>query len=699
MNRRSSEILMSLIESGNKGLNITEIAESYKVTEKTVRNDIEDINYFLKKNRLNQIALLGNGHVRFEGSAHDVKLSINENFLQYYRLEKSERQLIVSLLLALSTGYVTISSLAKKVYVSRSTLLNDLKSIKVFLLKNDLHVSSYPNKGLLVEGSEYKRRILAAKIVSGCLNEKTSLVFRKANFNPYEVFFLNNDHKKELKEIIEKLIIEVTNLYNIQLTDISFKLLSYYLLISVIRIKSGYRIKEKSVYVNRWKQIVKELSQRISQYCDVGLNRKEEDAVSYLFGNLKYLKKRNENAKIVTLQIITRKFIEQLSNELGIDLNDDYKFFENLVNHLESFTLRKSIEEPLDIVFNESCPDFVYRAVEKKVYIIQEALNKEITETELKYIALHVCAAIERKKYRTTQINVLLVCGSGVSTSQLLKVRLRNYFNFNFVDTISRHNLNNITTKQDELDIDLIISTVPLGHNGKKYIVINPELTREDIIRIYDAVEGLKKTNFDQEDVFTKEKSPHVLVENILKVTKKHVKKITKQFEDELIDTVLDFFKEEKNQLYLYELLKPEFIQLDVEANSYIDAIRKSAYKLLKYGFIEERYIEAMIRNVQKYGPYIIISEGFAVPHAGIHDGSNSVGMNLIRLKKPVDFMGNSVKYFCTMSVIDAKTHLNAFFDLVNILKIPEFKKKLDQAETAEEVNHIIKIFELEIIF
>ncbi len=36
------------------------------------------------------------------------------------------------------------------------------------------------------------------------------------------------------------------------------------------------------------------------------------------------------------IQMITRQYISGISAELGINLNVDYDFFENLSNHLES---------------------------------------------------------------------------------------------------------------------------------------------------------------------------------------------------------------------------------------------------------------------------------------------------------------------------------------------------------------------------
>ena len=48
-------------------------------------------------------------------------------------------------------------------------------------------------------------------------------------------------------------------------------------------------------------------------------------------------------------------------------------------------------------------------------------------------------------------------------------------------------------------------------------------------------------------------------------------------------------------------------------------AIRLAAKPLLDEGVIEEIYIENMIANVYKFGPYIVLVDGFALALSLIH--------------------------------------------------------------------------------
>ena len=73
------------------------------------------------------------------------------------------------------------------------------------------------------------------------------------------------------------------------------------------------------------------------------------------------------------------------------------------------------------------------------------------------------------------------------------------------------------------------------------------------------------------------------------------------------------------------------------------------------------------------------------------------VGMNLIRLAQPVPFgmeEYDPVEFVCCLSAVDHKTHLKAFFHLVNLLTDPAFKEALHAAATPEEAAHLIEQYE-----
>ena len=107
-----------------------------------------------------------------------------------------------------------------------------------------------------------------------------------------------------------------------------------------------------------------------------------------------------------------------------------------------------------------------------------------------------------------------------------------------------------------------------------------------------------------------------------------------------------------------------------------------------------------MIANVEENGPYVVISKGFALPHNNFEDGTFRLGMNMIRLKTPVSFDAEDndpVEFVCCLSPVDHKSHLKAFFNLVNMLRNDRFKEELRAAESPDEIYEIIKKYEYRI--
>ena len=66
----------------------------------------------------------------------------------------------------------------------------------------------------------------------------------------------------------------------------------------------------------------------------------------------------------------------------------------------------------------------------------------------------------------------------------------------------------------------------------------------------------------------------------------------------------------------LTDLLKPELVACHVEASDWEEAIRACGKLLVDAGKCDQSYVDAMISSVHKIGPYMVLEEGSAMPHA-----------------------------------------------------------------------------------
>ncbi|MCC5890227.1 MAG: PTS sugar transporter subunit IIA [Alkalibacterium sp.] len=118
----------------------------------------------------------------------------------------------------------------------------------------------------------------------------------------------------------------------------------------------------------------------------------------------------------------------------------------------------------------------------------------------------------------------------------------------------------------------------------------------------------------------------------------------------------------------LTEYLSEETMHHVDSVESWQEGIRLASRPLLEKGVIEESYVEAMITSVNENGPYIVLKDYFALPHAKAGEGVNEVGMALLTLNEPVDLAGNPVKVFLVLAAVDSSAHLEALSEISELL-------------------------------
>lgn len=137
-------------------------------------------------------------------------------------------------------------------------------------------------------------------------------------------------------------------------------------------------------------------------------------------------------------------------------------------------------------------------------------------------------------------------------------------------------------------------------------------------------------------------------------------------------------------------VLNEKNVKLQVEAKDWEDAIRIGAGILVEQGCAKESYVEGIFEALRELGPYIIISEGLAMPHTRPEKGALDIGCSLITLKEPVLFDGDPspVKVLISFSAVDSESHMD-------ILKmIVEFVERglIDDISKAETYDQLLEV-------
>lgn len=689
MNKRIVSMLHTLCDTG-KEICISDLAEQYRISQRTVRNDLASVNEILKENCLAELHLGKGGRILRETDFQQVLGCIDEKDFYDYKLSREERKKIASVLLVTADGFITLSDLADHMAVSRATVIHDLDEIKSYIGKSGLKVTSHPNKGLRVEGNESDKRIFLLSLVNYNPNAAGEDVVQTQ---------ISTDEEKAL--MLEKILTEQEHKHQCFLNDSSFQKIRVYMGIMIRRIEQGCYIEERKKNENSKQAMASDLLKYTAQYCGIQQTPEEIQFLSEILSFGKYIKQKSSDPDSVKIQMVTRQFIEDISAALDINLTQDYDFFENLSRHLEStLSVRVSMPEVTAVVEKvlEENPEILH-VVKSNLASIEEYAERGISEIEAEYIAVHVLAAIERKKNQSISMKVIVACHAGIGTSRLLLEKLKKNFRFQVVDIVSAHEAGNLSSDQ----ANLVISTVPLKKCPIEWIQVTPLLKDEDYIRIGNKIDEWKNILLNQEKREVSDKSSRELVDEIGEILYNKVPDEAGELIRDIEKAIRGFLGEDAEideDIYspqLYQMLPPSHIFLDVKAEDWQQAVRISAEKLLKDKYIEPRYVEAMIKNIRENGPYVVLTKGFALPHEGIDQGVFKTGMNLIRLNPPVEFEAEEndpVEFVCCMCTTDHKVHMRAFFNLINMLRNPEFLKELRESSTPEEAAKIIRAYE-----
>ena len=158
INKRVMKIVEVLLNQETY-ITIDRISEQLSVSNKTIRNDLQLVDEWLKDNQLQLVKKTGIG-VRIDGP-HSQKLRILENVRKRNKsvVEHSPaaRKTFIGMQLA-AYDNCRIYELSEQLYVSRATIHKDLLALSNDMNIYDITLHRKNNNGISIEGKEKKIR-------------------------------------------------------------------------------------------------------------------------------------------------------------------------------------------------------------------------------------------------------------------------------------------------------------------------------------------------------------------------------------------------------------------------------------------------------------------------------------------------------------------------------------------------------------
>lgn len=677
MRKRSTEILEKLILSNSKSMEVKKLITTYRISLKTLRTDVNEINDFLLEAKMSPTKLNEKEKlILLEKDIMKIQDRLNHMDTYSYKMSREERQIYIIAELLMSQDYITMQNLAKKLNVSRNTILNGFETVKDYCLAFNVNVLMKSSKGIKIECDQKDRNNLLMQIFHDLEDdymEKSffhQLIQRKLGMKiPLEMI------KEDLREYMEQ--------QHMLVSDRVFSYVSIYLFVILNRkINKKRRTVEKltgdtaSDNLLNWFADKYEVSINKNDVKDFGRYMKQHD-----FNISSEQKEIND----VELYGIIVYFLQMVGEDIECSLQSDTVLIESLLEHIR--TLKNWEDYDFEMPLSDELPipkEILEKTIEKNSIILERYLGYPLTKEMKESIMIHICAAFVRNLEYLNLLEVLIVCPGSMATGKYLEAQVKNYFDFRVAAVIPSRDVEEFLKSNK---IDFVISTVNVRSESVPCVKVQAQLTMNDINAIQNIafLLGRKENKSENESRYVEQ--------NFLDVMKTFLEKLDASKRDEFFDEVYALMEtkiQSTGKSILAQMLDPSKIMIKQEKITWEQGILQAADILEKKGCVGSDYGKKAVENVKEYGDYIIISKGIALAHAGKKEAHvYKDGLSLVMCPEGIEFTEGNIVYlvFC-FAVAEEKDYLKLFQEIIALGKTQKKMKDILQQKNVVSLYH-----------
>ena len=634
LNERQKKIIM-LLKDNKKWMIGKELSEFLNVSDRTIRSDIAYINLYyddilIESNVRNGYHL--NGEVSSNLNIHLENIIPQTSFQRCFYIIHE---------LLFKKNELNLISVKDRVFVSDSSMENDLKEIKKILQPySTLKLVRHKNY-ISLEGNEESKRdlyinLLMKKIKGNYLN-LDSLAALFPNFNLLIV-------KELLENILKK--------YNYTVREMEFPIIMTYIGVAIERILCHNYIetdeKNENITVSIEFYIAQEFFENVAKKLNIELKEDENTILaSILFGKTQAdINDRtlllNSNYRVNQL---VSNILEDIYIQFDVDLRKDEDLRDGLSVHIQQLLERKKKNIHISNLYLDELkhkyPFFFDMAI-RVGKLIEDKLNITIDEDDISFIEQHLGGALERmnskNKYRVIMMN---------PNNQALSSMCIKKIESTFHERIEIFGSINYFEKKEVLKVkpDLILTTLPLEHNLDILTVqISIFMSLGDKIKILKALNLLDSNRFK-----------------------------------------VKFIRDFKT------MMEPRFFYFDLDLDTPKKVLSFMSDELYNAGSVKKNFKEEVLKREELFPTSFIYS--FAIPHPDIAISTESK-ISVALLKKSIQWGEFQVKLVLLLSIQEGNQKmLRTFFDwLSNIVGDSKKLCSLMKTTTYDEfINQIIK--------
>ena len=527
-----------------------------------------------------------------------------------------------------------IYDIGDELYVSISTIRNELKQVKRKLNKYDLELKS---KGdyFKIEGLEKnKRKMLSA------------ILYKESDMHFISLDTLQNSFKNINIDLIKSIIINLFQKYHYFINDYSLSNLVLHIALSIERIRDNEHYIQGTQPIDQdliEYTLAKEIASQLETYFQIKFNNEEIYEMTLLIisraSSLNFKTVTEENLEQFVGQkclSLVHILIDNIKAIYSIDLSSP-EFLIRFTLHIHNLLIRSRNnylnKNPLTKKMKTSYPLIYDMSVNISKTIIEKT-NITMNDDEIAFITFHLGTILETQKNLASKISVAIFCPNYYDLSLKLVENIKQYFSNDIV-------ISHIFTEENNLlelkNIDLIITTVPLNI--------------------------LLKTPVFEVDMFLTNQSRYKLNEIIIEINREKQK--------------------EELRSYLTQLILPELFERNDSLNNKENCIQYMVKKFENNHYVNKYFYDDVMKREQLSSTAF---GNFAIPHS-TKMNAYKTGINIIISKKSISWNKNSVNLVLMMCFNKNERYIfNKIYDTITtILSESDNVKKIISSQSYEE--------------
>ena len=406
--------------------------------------------------------------------------------------------------------FVRIDDLSEMLYVSRSTITNDIRNVEDSLKSYHITLIRRPNYGLHIQGSEFDIRNC---MISQFKDNKWAQRF-------------SDKEENELTEISKILLNNIQN-QKVVLSKSMIQEMTSCIYIAKVRYEENYKITvSKNEVVHRIYKpcievatnIVEELNEKFhihlldSEIYYIAINIAARSDYNVLEGEL-------ESGVINQARKQATQMLDCVYDMMHLDMRQNLSLLYDLISFLIPMDIRMRYGIIAKNPFAEATKKkyfFAYNVASQAVIPLKKTYFHELPENEIAYLTSIFALFIEQEKDKKKKYNILVICATNMSTSKLLAYQYKKKFK-KYIDEVYTCEMYNLDSF-DFSKVDYIFTTVEINRVLPKPVLgISAFLEDEEVEKI-SSILKFKSSNTIA-DVYSEE----LFYDNIKGETKEEI--------------------------------------------------------------------------------------------------------------------------------------------------------------------------------